>query len=358
MSDHADVFVCFPRRADAAAAAWIDKLLATLAEMVNPPVFGNEMGPPISFWPDIAVGSVSAAPADPARAASSAVLVVLLSPALAEDKLRLEEIRRFREQAEADGRSVLQTVIATIEPFQAGTGAELAWLMEDGRRAANADGFWDAQQKQRIEGDLGQSPQGFVQLLPPIQSLAGEIRGRVKEMRRRRGIDPWQFGDEKVGDRAPIEQRTPPPQPLAPAPAPGGKRQVYLQSAADPAIWAQTQNALGTHYVVNPGNMAPTDFDLAALKTRDETRRQFLLRCKGLVLLRSRADDQVDLQVSTALDDFSCLRQVASFRDPPWVLVDWIPDAGPLLPVSSGQLPRISAAPGVDWAGAVQQALG
>ncbi|MBL7395881.1 hypothetical protein, partial [Escherichia coli] len=91
----------------------------------------------------------------------------------------------FLEQAARDGRTITHTVLATILPaqFDAATFPELDSLLDNGRRPANSEGFFDVENGLPVEAGLAEMPVGFARLLPPMQSLAGEIRTKLESLK-------------------------------------------------------------------------------------------------------------------------------------------------------------------------------
>lgn len=350
-----DIYVCYARGQAVASGtpidltAWSEKLLNTLVEEVNPNNFDL---PPVGFVP--AYPYAATPPPDPrvsaadrAAVQASALLLVLLSPSLVADPARLEEIKAFREQAARDGRTAAHVVLATImpTPVETARGDDLDWLLEQGKRPLNGEGFSDKDGRP-VEIDLPPG-EGFTLLMRPIQSLAGEIRDKLKKLRRRL----------LATVPVPVTFQTPASQPLPestvvsaapPVNKAGPKPLLYLQSATDPQSWVATRNGLAPVATVNPASMAVTGFG-PGMRERDQQRRSFLASCRALVLVRARADDPTDLHVNVALDDFRLLRQYGDglTPDPHWLLVDWVQDDGPVLQPGI-DLPRIDAH-GADW---------
>lgn len=376
MSYKFDVYICFGRGEFTSALGqscdltrWTEKLVATLYECINPPDFpGNVLGK-ISFHPRPATGQ-PLTESDRKAVRESALLVVLMSPNLVEDEARREEIRLFLEQAAMDGRTITHTVLATILPakFDAGVCPELNALLDNGRRPANSEGFFDAEHGLPIEAGLAGMPTGFVRLLPPIQSLAGEIRTKLESLkgraRARRSAFPAFAGPPDAPATVPQLVVMPFPEleaeaeAASPADSPETSlKPVYLQSASDPDRWNSTRDGLRKIAFINPAIMGDTTPKLAMLRQRDEERRVFLTTCDALVLVRAKANDRTDLHVAVALTDFRLLR-AEGFEGLPWVLVDWIDDAGPILQHQEIGLPRVCVPRDADWASSVKQALG
>ena len=358
-----DIYVCYARGQPVVAGttidltAWSEKLLNTLVEEVNPNNFDL---PPVGFLPAY---PYTAAPAPdprgsaPDRAAvqASALLLVLLSPALVADPARLEEIKAFREQAAQDGRTAAHVVLATIvpTPVEATRGGDLDWLLEQGNRPLNGEGFSDKDGRPvEIGLALGE---GFTLLMRPIQSLAGEIRDKLKKLKRRPVATPPSPRPPQTLLTVPLPENTAASS-LPSTNQAGPKPLLYLQSATDAQSWVATRDGLAPVATVNPARMAATGFG-PGMRERDQERRGFLASCRALVLVRARADDPTDLHVNVALDDFRLLRQYGDgvTPDPHWLLVDWVDDDGPVLQPGI-DLPRIRAR-AADWATQVMARL-
>lgn len=346
-----DVFVCHARpvASDGAfdLAAWSNKLLATLEEGINPNSFGDI--PVVNFCREPRRAGEAAVPADAIE--QSALLLVLLSPQLLADPARLAEIERFRAQAARDGRTVEHTVVATVAatPFERKDFPALDWLLGGGARAGAAEGFTDADGAP-LETDRAGPGQPFDALRPAILSLAGDIRRKLAKLRAVPPVAP------------PPPPPTPPPPP-PPEPEvvlddpPGGPARalVYLQSASNQQSWTDTKAALDGLVRINPAQWLPPPGDLRAMKQRHEQRRAFLASCQGLILIRADAADLTDLWVTEAETDRNLLHD-ADFDAPPWVLVDWVPDAGPALQ-SWVSLPRVTTGE-PNWPERVRKELG
>lgn len=341
MSFACDIYICFwrsgaPKATEDAFTRWSRKILNTLYEEVNPQNFDL---PPVRFHPDypyVAADTVTL-PADAQRigADRAALLLVLLSPELVADPARIAEIEAFRQQAASDGRTAMHTILATIAPTPLETvrGDALDWLLQQGTRPLNGEGFSDTAGLP-VERALDEFDP-FVQLVRPIQSLAGEIRKKIKELNRAMPERPLPAVEPAMAVRIDIEAE------IADNAAPPAERLLlYLQSATDPQLWMQTRDALNAVATVNPAEMPRTGFG-ADMRQRDDARRGFLASSSLLVLVRAQAHDPVDLHVAMALNDFRMLRQ-SGYEDPAWILVDWVEDAGPSLQPGV-QLPRISA---------------
>ena len=337
-----DVLVCFGRGLVANdtvdLTGWTEKLIATLDEdELNPRQYVQEPRERVT------IGRGESGDEKPA------LLLVLLSPNLVDDEKRLTEIERFRASAATDGRTVEHTVIATIMPLPLppGPNAALDWLLQHGSRAGSED-FYDRDGERPL-------PLDALKLAPA--SLAAEIRIKLKTLKRRM---PERFASllppppAVVGptqlleiDNARLEMEGGAPIPVLP--------QVYLGSASDSQRWTDVRTALEPIAAVYPAEMSAIDFNLAKQRERDDVRRDFLLRCKGLVLIRASANDRTDRLVSEALDDVRLLRQaVAGWNTPLWVLVDWVADAGPV--PQKVAPPRVSALQ-ANWPDGVRKML-
>lgn len=370
MSYSFDIYMCFGRGLVSGAGGqscdltrWSEKLIATLYECLNPPDFpGNVLGK-ISFHPH-STTSPALTENDRKAVKESALLVVLMSPNLVTDEARREEIRLFLEQAAKDGRTITHTVLATILPaqFDAASFPEIDALLDNGRRPANSQGFFDAEHSLPVEAGLADVPVGFIKLLPPIQSLAGEIRTKLEILkgraRPRRATSLSFAGPAEAPTIVPQLAAVSSPEPASPADSVNENLPpAYLQSASDPDRWNSTRDGLKKVAFINPAVMGDVAPKLAMLRQRDEERRVFLTTCDGLVLIRARETDRTDLLVAVAVSDFRLLRE-EGFEKLPWVLVDWIDDDGPALQAQANDLPRVCVPRDPDWANSVKQALG
>lgn len=346
-----DVLVCFGRGRIADGTVdltrWSTQLIDAIDAETNRPTFSQEPRDRVTF-----------ARGDGGEE-RPALLLVLLSPTLLADPVRLAEIERFRQSAATDGRTAEHTIVATImpAPLPPQRVAALDWLLRHGKRANGDDGFYDAAGLP-VHAPIDVVADWFIALETAILSLVGEIQSKLRVLQRRM---PERFGPPP-----------PPPPPdvggiqLAAAIGPpidaslGGADipvlpQLYLASASDVQRWTEAYAALKPMAVVNPAQMGEMDYSPANRRQRDELRRRFLLRCNGLVLIRAAADDQTDLLVSDALYDIRVLRQEESdWQTPLWVLVDWVDDAGPALQHVAP--PRVSALRS-DWADGVRRTL-
>jgi hypothetical protein len=111
------------------------------------------------------------------------------------------------------------------------------------------------------------------------------------------------------------------------------RKSIYLQSEYDNvAAWSRVRDRLSPLVLVNPSELkevasSPGTGEVApSLLTTYEARRRNLLRfCNGLVLLRAKPDDDMDLQLMAARYDLSTLKQ--AFRQTiPWAMVDEVGD--------------------------------
>jgi len=307
-----DVYVCAaePGSADLDLAAWTDRLVAALEELINPKSFDNV--PQVTFARAVPSG-------DPRSVEGSAILLVLLSPALFTDSACVDEIARFRAQAQCDGRTVEHTVLMAVagKTFESGGNPDIDWLLGGGSRLPSSRGFTDADGNPPAPGDALAQP-----LIDALQSLGGEIRRKLSLLNSRRPRLA-----ETAEETVPTD--VPDPQPVTDA----AKRQhvlVYLESASIEDCWANTRKALDALVQVNPAAWVAPTVDLKERIRRRAERRAFLLECKGLVLIRAHKDDKTDLQITEAQAARNELLD-AGAAAPAWVLVDWVGGAAPAM---------------------------
>lgn len=337
-----EVFACYarpsPEPGECDLASWSAKLVATLSEELNRNSFGDV--PPVRF--SKAMGTDRQTDVQ-----GSALLLVLLSPALLIESERLAEIAWFRDQAARDGRTSDHVVVITVHAASIDTRRypEIAWAMGGSVPAAASQGFMTADGTP-LEADHATPYPPFVALEPAILSLAGEIRSKL----------------EKLSALPPIAAPEPPPKPRPPvlekpraSTSARSRALIYLESASSEQSWRATKSGLDSLLNVNPAKWPEPPPDLRTRMQRREDRRAFLLECKGQVLIRADASDPIALQVTEAQSARNELLDVGA-QAPPWVLVDWVGDAGPYLQ-DWADLPRVStSAP--DWPDQVKQELG
>lgn len=355
-----DVFVCYARPGPTAKGfdlgQWSRKLIATLADLANPNSFGDLGKVTLAIdWPGGDPPTDGLVAAGPDTIDDCALLLVLLSPELIVDPERLKEIDRFMQLAAKDGRTIKQTVLATVSQtlVKPDQHPGLDWLLQRGTRALGGEGFFDPATGKSLESELaapGSEP--FTALEPALKSLAGEMRKTLKPLRTDlsdRAAQPAYTVSQPAASTPP-GRASPSTPPLAPS---GNKAQIYLASAASETSWSDTRKALETVAIVNPASWsAPPTF--AMLKAQNEERIQYLVSCRGMVLLRSAPDDKTDIYVSRALRDNDYLKE-QDFPELPFVLVDWVADDGPEL--QNVAITRVTTDQ-ADWAVKVGKELG
>lgn len=334
---------------------WSRKLIATIIGETNPPTFGGliDKVDPVRFYDNPARDNDTLDKADRAAIASSAFMLVVLSPDFAGSAGCCEQIELFLQHAESAGGGRDNALVAMIAPTSlAADGPACLRKLLDGR---NRDGavadYYDRQSLQPLELELSDPNPGFTRLLlEPIGRLANQIRCDLKRLqgihaasaRLPRGERPE---PETGADQPPVS----PAAPLAPL-----TKQLYVQGYRDEPAWRRTRDGLRAIAITNPARLVVDEVDLTKRKARDQQRRLEMAQCDGLVLVRAQGDEPTALLASQALKDRRLLDE-SDLARLEWVLVDWVDDAGPELPADL-PLPRIRARE-EDWSGAVRREL-
>lgn len=284
-------------------------------------------------------------------ARKSALIFVIMSPFYRDSEWCRKEVGWFFEQAAADGRGLEQCVVRMVSRTKHEQKEKKVWPPElvgsDGRPVHSGEPFFDATTNTPIELEKPEFLNG------PVKSLIAEIMRKLQRFRdqRRIGITPAAHARPERHHVA-IETRIPAvptmahPAPAGTAPPPDGGDdldlpQLYLQRHADAAEWQWARKALSAVALVLPREMEPEAQEISLLSTYNHRRREALMNCQGLVLLRSKPDEPTDLQVSSGYDDRKTLRSLAK-KTLPWVLVDRTGAAAPQLPAAY-QLHCVSA---------------
>lgn len=269
-------------------------------------------------------------------AAKSAILLVLASPYYFRSRYCLDEVRAFFDQACADGRGREHCVIREIQPT-----LEADWPEQlrdpDGRVVNRGESLFDVETNLPIDidsfRDLGKTPA----LSGPRSRLTIAINKKLKDLRDQIKAREEQEELERESRRQ-QEQALASQQPALAGDAAEAdpdleRKSIYLQAECDNVdAWTRVRDRLSPLLLVNPSELkevvaSPGTGETApSLLTTYEARRRNLLRfCNGLVLLRAKPDDDMELQLMAARYDRSTLRQ--AFRQTiPWAMVDEVGD--------------------------------
>lgn len=269
-------------------------------------------------------------------AAKSAILLILASPYYFRSRYCLEEVEAFFEQAREDGRGREHCVIREIQPTP-----EDAWPEQlrdpDGRVVNRGESLFDVESNLPIDidsfRDLGKTPglsgprsRLTVAISKKLKDLRDQIKAREdqEEIERQNKI----LQAQALASLGAVVDGT------ASEPDPDLERKsIYLQAGCDNvAAWTRVRDKLSGLVLVNPCELSDPSasaagIDIApSLLTTYEARRRNLLRyCNGLVLLRAKAEDDIELQLMAARYDRSTLQQ--AFRQTiPWAMVDEVGD--------------------------------
>ena len=295
-------------------------------------------------------------------AADSALILILASPYYLGSSYCLEEVSAFFEQARRDGRGLQHCIIREIQPTR-----EEEWPTElrgDDQRVVNrGEPLFDAETQLPIDLDTYRETRLTPNLSGPRSKLTVTIGNKLKELREqaaaRRVLEKMERERARVEElaRAAVEETH------GPALDPDLERKtIYLQAEFESRdAWRRVKDRLGRLVLVNPNNLQALaeesegpDEVLSLLATFDSRRRKMLRLCNGLVLLRARPDDDIEMQLLAARQDRVTLRQ-ALRRDIPWALVDEVDDEGPEL--TGFTIPRVvTSSP--DWPERLIGALG
>ncbi|MBV9882664.1 MAG: toll/interleukin-1 receptor domain-containing protein [Sphingomonadaceae bacterium] len=271
-------------------------------------------------------------------AAKSAILLVFASPYYFRSSYCLDEVRAFFDQAGKDGRGREHCVIREVQPTP-----EKEWPEQlrdpEGRVVNRGESLFDPETNLPIDidsfRDLGKTPA----LSGPRSRLTIAINKKLRDLRDQIKAREEQEEIERERKRQ-QEQALTALQCTDPKGAAKGipdldRKSVYLQAECENvAAWSRIRDKLSTLVLVNPSELknavssSGQDEAAPSLLTTYEARRRNLLRfCNGLVLLRAKPDDDMDLQLMAARYDLSTLRQ--AFRQTiPWAMVDEVDEAG------------------------------
>jgi TIR domain-containing protein len=294
-------------------------------------------------------------------AANSSILLVLASPYYLKSRYCLDEVRSFFAQAREDGRGREHCVIREIQPTR-----EEEWPADlrdpDGRVVNRGESFFDVETSLPIDMDSFREMGTTPNLSGPRSRLTVTISKKLKDLRTQIEARTIQERVEEENRRV-LEQaaQSVRPEHGMPAAEPDLERKcVYLQAETDNVdAWTRVKDALGRLVLVNPnelkGAAAAAGDDAPSLLATYETRRRNMLRyCNGLVLLRARPEDDMELQLMAARYDRATLLQ-AFRQNIPWALVDEVGDEG--LDLRNFTIPRVpTSLP--DWPERLVGALG
>jgi len=274
-------------------------------------------------------------------AAKSSVLLILASPYYLRSKYCLDEIDAFFVQAREDGRGLEHCVIREILPTR-----EEEWPRQlrgpDGRVVNRGESLFDPQTELPIDIDSFREGGRMPNLATPTSKLTMAISKKLKDLRRQ--LDASEVQRKVDEDNRRIQELA-----LACAQSDGlasavgsdpelERKCIYLQAECENvAAWTRVKGELSRLFLVNPNELKGVDATQEAgdvapslLATYESRRRNMLRFCNGLVLLRARSDDDIELQLMAARCDRATLLQ-AYRKNIPWALIDEVGGEAPLL---------------------------
>jgi hypothetical protein len=275
------------------ALDWIQDAIGELADML-----AASVGSPVSFYePQREDGSnAPLSAADREAIGAAAVWLVFLTPEYGRSEACLQEASGFIEAMKNGPRSNTQLIVCELLPLDAAQKASLPWhaaaTLGAGVGAPTTRPLYDRFTRTAInDGD---------RITAERRALARDLQSRLE------GLAKIQDATDAVTNRGAVG---------------GPLDQVYLFKCLEPNVWQTSRNQLAkVSLAVNPAAMeAP---GLAPRKDRQrlrERRRLLLENSLGLVVLRSSAEEDLELLASETVGDMKDLGRLM-----PSVFVDWL----------------------------------
>jgi hypothetical protein len=250
-------------------------------------------------------------------AGKSACLLILMSPYYLESEYCRQEVEAFFASQPEPGHCLLREIMST-------RGLEEQWPKElrgaDGKVVNRGDPFYDPQSQRPIDFMQYQVSAPMPNLAAPADILINSVKKRLQNLRKKVDITAtFEINHQPVRATQP-----PPPDPLPPGskgPKPP-KMPLYLQAESrNRDDWLDARSKLEGLALVNPEDLEPGQEDLPLIATYHQRRLKMLPFCQGLLLLRARQDDDIELQLMAASYARDTVYQEWQ-RLLPWVVLD------------------------------------